>query len=201
MDNIEHIYKLAEEYEIKSVIESCREFLVNVKKTTTNAMEVLVITQECQCDKARKQCYEILKKSTVKMLTSNEYFDDLDEQSLRSVLLPKAERLEKCLTEVQPQLVGLIDCVLYLWLHSNNGHKMGGEPQKCPVHHSSSRASTSMQTRIKCPTCRLMLVQMARNSAFRAFGGKTEHYYSNSGTYFDEKCMDALQEMFSLLKM
>ena len=86
-------------------------------------------------DEVREQCYEILKGWTVQKLKSNEYFEKLDEQSLRSVLLPKAERLEKCLTEVQPQLVGLMDCVLYLWLHGDNKHKMNGEPHKCPMHY------------------------------------------------------------------
>ncbi|XP_031567478.1 uncharacterized protein LOC116302336 [Actinia tenebrosa] len=208
VENIEQIYRLAEEYQIESVMEVCREHLIHVKKTSTNAMKILVTAQVCNVHEARKQCYEILKGLTVDELKNDDYFEDLDEESQRNVLLPKAERLEKCLREIQPQLVGLIDCVLYLWFSSEDKIKlMGGSPKKCPVHQQYAKASTSMQTRIKCSACRAMFAQMANQSGCmqherltsRMTTATRQHYYSVTGAYFNETIVNVLQEMFSLL--
>jgi hypothetical protein len=202
---VEHIYRLADEYQIENVMVACRNFLSSTTITSQNATKILVLSQVCKADGVRQKCYQAIQKLTVNQLESDQDFEDLDEESLRNVLLPKAKRLEECIKSMQPQLIGLIDCVLYLWLSDNNKNKMGGMPRKCPLHFWDNTTSTPMQGRMGCDVCKSMLGQMAIFS--KSSGGFSTRstipkgpYYGSGGMYFDETIVSVLQETFNLLK-
>ena len=150
---------------MKGVADACRQVLTLTRKTSENAMEMLVLAQLCDTDEVRKQCYKELEHFTVAELKLLKGFTDLDEHSLRNVLLSKAERLEKCLERVLPQLCGLVDCVLFVWSYTNIN--MGETPSLCSVHYSNNMANTMMRTRINCDTCKRMFTQMAKNARSR----------------------------------
>jgi hypothetical protein len=215
VNNVEYIYRLADEYQTDSVIESCTKFLKTTKITSENVMKMLAISKLCQADELHQQCYDVLQQCTIEDLESKGALTDLDEDGLRSVLLQKAKGLENCMKEVLPQFIGMIDCVLYLWLQKNNENMMDGSPTRCPVHHSSktnARAETEMNTRLKCHACKAMFTEMAKNSRlpkrYRGYGIRQEEedkdieerFYSSTQMYFDENLVSVLQKMFDLLK-
>jgi hypothetical protein len=156
-------------------------------------MEILMSSQVCNADEAREHCYKRLQSMTIAELKLNEHFTEMDEQSLRNVLLPKAERLEECLSKIQPQLVGLVDFVLYLWPSSNDAQL---QPRRCPLHYTHQKAAAKIKTRINCDACIEMFTAMANNSRY----SNGTPRYSSLEMHFDEDITNVLQEMFDLLK-
>ena len=188
---MEHIYLLSDEYQVKTVTTSCFKELQVVEITNTNVSTVMVLAQKMNCDKVRQKCYKILNDMTVTALTSSKGFMTLDKESLHQTIVPKAKRLEECLRKIQPQFVGVLDCLLYIWGHIDTKTcAIKSKPTCCPVHMSYSKVSGSITDRLKCPAC---------VNAWNGMANSNGRLYSNAGMYFDYNIVSVLQEMANVL--
>jgi hypothetical protein len=179
-------------------IKDCRKFLALITKTKDNAMDILLLSQACEADKARQQCCDVLQQMTFTELENHQAFTDLDGPSTRNLLLPIVKRFQECLKRVLPELVGSMDGMLYLWCNEKNANKMGGIPSTCPTHrvyNASSWNSTPnfpvTYKRIKCDACRTTFRQMATNA---------RGYQAPSWMYLSANIVSVLEEMMDLMK-
>ena len=174
---MKHIYLLSDEYQVKSITTLCLKELQLVKITNTNVSTVIVLAQKMNCDKVRQKCCKTLNNMTVAALTSSKVFMTLDKESLHQTIVPKAKRLEECLRKIQPQFVGVLDCLLYVWGYIDTQRcPIKGNPTRCPVHMSSS-VSGSITARLKCPACVNAWKDMVSYTTYR----RNAHQYSNKG--------------------
>lgn len=208
--NMEHIYFLSDEYQANTIKTLCLNALQHVEITNDNLPTVIDFAQKMNCDKARQNCCKILNNMTVQEITSSEIFMKLDKESLRQTIVPKAQRLEECLRKIQPQFVGVLDCLSFVWKYiDTNACSIKGKPTPCPVHQAYTWSSVtgSITERIRCQACLKVWKEMVSNSYSTNYSshiGKAytvlQYKYSNTGMYFDNNIVDALQEMISILK-
>ncbi|KAK3699107.1 hypothetical protein QZH41_008903, partial [Actinostola sp. cb2023] len=176
--NVGYIYALAKEFNVEIVLEACTSYH-----------------------------YAAVTNLSVKELKNLEFLEDLDAKILRDILLPRAERLEECIVEVVPQLLGIIDCAVYLTSRISNEEMseakyrtMRGKPTLCPLHYdiNSKRAKRCVdgsKERLTCKVCMLMLADLKSNSYIDA----SNCYYTTGNFKFDENIAKVLQDMSELV--
>ncbi|XP_068759908.1 BTB and MATH domain-containing protein 36-like [Montipora capricornis] len=152
MENVEHILKLADEYQMNSVLERCGSFLRITKKDDADAMYALLLAQKYQLSAVAEECHDILAGLSLGELEAYEEFEDLDSYNLRKVLLPRMRRLEKAITDLQPEISGLLKCATWLWSEAKKSMPW------CPVHYASGIPTVSLKDRLeKCEACKNLI--------------------------------------------
>ncbi|KAK3699108.1 hypothetical protein QZH41_008904 [Actinostola sp. cb2023] len=179
--NVGYIYALAKEFHVESVLESCASYH-----------------------------YAAVKNLTVKEFKNLEFLEDLDAKTLREILLPKAERLEECIVEIIPQLLGFIDYAVYLSSNIPDGDgdiMSGNKLNLCALHYDvrTKKAKGTFDTfdklvgRLKCEVCVSMLNELEQNCYYDNFAGRRCHY-SSSNIVFNRNIAKVFQEMSALLE-
>lgn len=185
MKSVEHIYDLAEEFQVKIVLDACRKFVASQVITGENIGKLLNLSEKLNCKELRQNCLGRLKNLNFKALKDVQ----LDAQCLQNVVLPKAIRLEKCAEELLPQLLWFIDCAVYFWSNTtdkdlNTNTKRGmiaGKPKICEKHYEVGKSIVcegpktpakleNLEERLKCKMCMSMLDEMKRLT-YHTFGG------------------------------
>jgi hypothetical protein len=195
------MYKLADEYQIESVIEMCLNLIETTEITKDNIFTMFKVSKLCKKDRVHKKCFKALRHLTVSELKNADVDENLDQDELLSVLSSKASRLEKCLKRVLPEFVGLLDCVLYFWFEKGKDNVSACIPNRCPAHYLHGKASknATIKDRVKCGACRMMFLEMK----FKLLTdmGENDRYtymYTDSGAHFDD-IITSLKEMYDLL--
>ena len=149
MDSVEHILQLADEYQMQSIVDLCATCLKYEPKTKRNAMAILLLAQRYHLQGVRESCYELLKDNSIKELQEREEFDELDAESLREILIPRMQRLEKCLEELYPKFAKIVDSAIELCVNNKCPIKL------CATHFLPSGATFhNLYTRVKdCIAC------------------------------------------------
>ena len=93
--NVEYLLKLADEYQMTSVLDLCASFLRMERKRESNAMEILLLAQRYKLGSLAEDCCNVLAKMTLKDLEEYDEFEELDGKNLREILLPRMRKLEK----------------------------------------------------------------------------------------------------------
>ena len=67
MENVEHLLKLAEEYQIKTVLDLCANFLRDEPKTEDNAMKILLLAQKYRLSNVGDDCRILLAQLSLQL--------------------------------------------------------------------------------------------------------------------------------------
>ena len=184
---MEHILKLADEYQMNSVIERCGSFLRITKKGDADAMYILVLAQKYTLSAVAEECCELLADLSLEDLETHNEFEELDGYNLRQVLLPRMRRLEKAITDLQPEISGLLKCATWLWSEAKK------PMQWCPVHYAGGIATGSLKDRLRqCEACKNVISYLATNTI------RGRHHNSYMDEHPTENFVPALKELFSL---
>ena len=96
VENVEHLLKLSDEYQVKVIYNSCIKFLEDQPKTKENLMKVLTIADMYHLDNIRQGCCgNLLNNMKLKTLSEAVRLEDLDRESLQlNILMQRIARLE-----------------------------------------------------------------------------------------------------------
>ena len=209
MENVCDLLVLGDEYQVAKVKKECRKFLMSATLDDQMAMKVILLAKRCGLTDLRTKCCTQLSFIEPHRLEQLAGFQDLDGDSMKKVLLPHLERtkisgatLQTSLKEVLPQLVGLLEFLVYLIGKTNECPFL----KICPIHYDASgKASSPLRDRLKsCTACQATL------NAITELGRRT-YYYDKSGSYvegsayfhsqdshFDEKILELLSKLMIL---
>jgi hypothetical protein len=164
-------------------------------------MEVLTLAQLCQGEDIRQQCYNVLENLSIKTMESKPEFKGLDDQTVKELILRRAKRLEECLKEIKPQLIGLADFALFLLSEEGSSKKLRNRPVLCSAHHTKNKANLMMANRLDCVACKKMLRDLVKCSQYTIHTTvpRNEVYYSSTGEWFDEKVISIFEELNEVL--
>lgn len=168
MTKAEHLLKLADEYQTKSVFDLCVNYLKTLQKSKHNAIRMLFLAsvttmarEDKRLDSVRSECCGLIKNMALKEKEKreNEYFQNLDSDSLQNVFVEKVQRLEKLISEIHPQFIGLVEFCMLLCLNSTDYES---EITRCPEHFSiNNKATIDLNFRLEsCAVCRSMIQQL-----------------------------------------
>ena len=154
MENVGDLLALGDEYHVAKVTKECRKFFMSAALDNQTAAKVLLLAQKYGLDDVRAKCCDrLIKVQEVDKLKNLGGFQELDANSIKSILLPQLEGSQSCLSEVLPQLVGLMEFTVYLL-------KTGKNPsfQSCSGHYKSAgAATTASEWRLRhCTVCQEM---------------------------------------------
>lgn len=198
MDKVDHLLKLADEYQATSVFDLCVRFLNDEPKTEENAVRILYLAnstmmarEEERLDIVRRDCYSLIRDMELEDIMEKEDFKSLDRDTSESVLVKRTERLETFLKEVYPQMIGLVEFCIYLCLRDSS---YKSRMTCCPQHFpSQNKANKELLERIQtCPVCKTMIEQLIPLSKPSRFGFSVERVYGGN-CYFG-------QELISVIK-
>ena len=224
---MEHLLRLADEYQTKSVFDVCLNYLKVLPGTKENAVRTLFLTNmaamargDRRLDIVRSGCYNLIKDMSLQDIVKKDDFKNLERDSVESVLVERVKKLEGLVEVVYPQLIGLVEFCLVLCLGPK---KQNAFFRSCPEHFNSDHmALEELYTRIKkCTTCRKMIEQLVSHSeqvksqkylgpptiSFSSRGtkatykvAKLEHLYGGNH-HFDSKLVSVIQDLYKAYKV
>ncbi|CAH3174263.1 unnamed protein product, partial [Porites lobata] len=113
-ENVEHLLKLSDEYQIKHIFDACINFVETHPKTKQNVMKLRKMATNYNLDRVRDECDNLLKN--LKLTTLSEIVDlkGLDQETLQYFLEQRIKRLETALDKVYPEFMGMVECLFWL---------------------------------------------------------------------------------------
>ena len=214
MTKAEHLLKLADEYQTKSVFDLCVNYLKTLQRSEHNAIQMLFLANgtimsrgDKRLDSVRSECYGLIENMALERISKNEYFQNLDSDSLQNAFVGKVERLEKLVSEVHPQFIGLVEFCMSLCLNTT---EYRSKITRCPTHFSdNNKAKMGLNFRMgNCAVCRSMIQQLVslskKNKAKTGFGVERkalpamveDHLYGGT-SHFDSKLTSIVTEFSS----
>ncbi|XP_078375181.1 kelch-like protein 24 isoform X3 [Oculina patagonica] len=155
LNNVEHLLKLSDEYQVKVIFDPCVKFLDNQPKTEENAMKILVLASLYKLENVRQSCYYVFKNMKLQSILKASQDQDLDKENMQNILSQRIERLENFLDKVYPQFMGLVECCFWLW------HESKKYMEWCPKHFHGGRSYHGTDKLIReCTVCGEMLYRM-----------------------------------------
>lgn len=200
MNKVEHLLKLADEYQAVSVLDLCVKCLKDEPKSKENVVKIIFLAnstamtrEDDRLDGVREECNVLIKNMELTDILGKKDFKNLDRDSLENVFVQRTERLEKFLKRVYPQIIGLAEFCMFLSLESRSAIN------RCPEHYSSgSKADEGLFERIKsCTVCRKMILQLVSTSK-ETYGNK-EHRYGGI-CHFDHQLISIIQDFKKIIK-
>lgn len=201
VNNVEHLLKLADEYQVKGILDLCASCLKNEPKTESNAMRILFLAQQYGLTSVGEDCCNLLAEIKLERLEKYEQFPLLNSDNLRRILLPRMRNLEKFVRDLSPQVAGIVACTTWLWNEANKPMAW------CPTHLPNGKSKVSIRNCLRtCSTCKHVIHCLAfntveyRSSSYRSSEGYPPTYsYTNSdGDHFDSNLSNVLEKLFDL---
>ena len=197
MENVEHLLKLSDEYEVKLIFEPCTKFVRDQSITKENVMKLLRIADLYGLDDVRQSCNNLLKNMRLKTLSETVHLEDLDLANARHFLEQRIKRLEAFLDVLFPQFMGLVLCTLWLMYDGKKNVKW------CADHFESGKFKTNIRYDLEdlstCKRCGEMLRSVVKSLIFftppSTFGsGIIQNYYYKGDYHFDESLHSIIGE-------
>ena len=202
MDNVEHLLKLADEYQVKGILAMCAGCLRNEPKTEFNAMKILLLAQQYRLDNIATGCHNVLATMKLERLEWCSEFSLLDSENLRGILLPRMRKLEELVRDLSPQVAGVVACTTWLWNEATKPMAW------CPSHFSNGKSKVSLRDCLgTCPACKEVIERLALNTvqerkvarSYHSRPAVTRTYLYTDGTdHFDENLANVLEKLFNL---
>ena len=212
MNQVEHLLKLADEYQAGGVVDVCVKILKSEAKSRDNAAKILHLattTATARDDQrlleVREQCYELMVDMELK--ESYENGKSFEKEIWERVLVQRIQRLETFVREIYPQFVDFLEFSLSESLREKT-------ISPCP-HFSNGKANEHLLKRIKdCPGCQQMIKQLIFNlrqskkslPSFQIgmnaglFGGSVSAFESNSKLK-DEKAIMIILDFEKIMRV
>ena len=198
MENVEHLLKLAEEYQIKTVLDLCANFLRYEPKTEDNAMKILLLAQKYRLSNVGDDCRILLAQLSLQRLERYREFPDLNGENLRAIILPRMRRLENVIKKLSPQVSGMVAFALRLWGQGRN------DVAWCPVHIPNGIPLFSIKECLQtCPVCKKVMESLAsttsRGEMYGACKEKSKKTKSSYTDHFDTNFTSVMKDLFDLV--
>ena len=196
MENVEHLLKLAEEYQIKTVLDLCANFLRYEPKTEDNAMKILLLAQKYRLSNVGDDCRILLAQLSLQRQERYREFPDLNGENLRAIILPRMRRLENVIKKLSPQVSGMVAFALRLWGQGRN------DVAWCPVHIPNGIPLFSIKECLQtCPVCKKVMESLAsttsRGEMYEAC--KPSEGRSSYTDHFDNNFNSVMKNLFDLV--
>ena len=203
-----HLLKLADEYQANGVLDLCVKCLQDVKKSDENAVRILFLATDAviareddRLDSVRRECEILIKDMDLDNITTKSDFKKLNRDNLESVFVQRTERLETFIKDVYPQLVGLVEYCLYLKF------ELSSSINRCPQHFfkpsygACNEANVDLLQRIRsCPVCRGMITELVSSSIKSAKSNPVKYWYGGK-YHFDHKLISLLQDLTNVISL
>ena len=204
-----HLLKLADEYQANGVLDLCVKCLQDVPKSDENAVKILFLVtdtviarEDDRLDSVRRQCEILIKDMDLVNITRKSDFKKLNRDNLESVFVQRTERLETFIKDVYPQLIGLVEYCLFLKLESSSS-----SISRCPQHFPKpsygvcNKANVDLLQRIRnCPVCRGMIKQLISLSIESPKSNPVQYRYGGK-YHFDHKLISLLQDLTNVISL
>ena len=204
MEKVEHLLKLADEYEVMSIFDLCVKCLKDEPKSKKNAVRILylasatVIARDSErLDIVRQECYSLIEDMQLKDIMEKEDFKSLDRDSSERALMKRAERLETFIEEIYPQMIGLVEFCIVLCLEDSETRP--GMSTRCPHHFVVASHLRGLHERIQaCQVCKNMVEELVSLSREPIDIIYLKPRYGGS-KFFDEKLISVIQDFENVL--
>lgn len=207
---MEHLLKLADEYQAKAVLDLCVKCLKDERKTKENVVEILYLSshtviarEDGRLEGVREECYHLIKNMELAEIRGKSDYKNLERESLENALVERIERLETFLKGIYPQFIGLVECCLWAGMLLDRDHY---HISPCPQHCKSGTSNVDLLERIKsCSVCRNMIVKLVSfskifSNRFGSDSSSTDYKYG--GPYhFDNKLVAVIQDFQNILRL
>ena len=136
VENVEHLARLSDEYQVKSIFESCVQFLKKQCIKKGNVMKILRLANLYELKDIRQNCYQLLNKMRLQpILEIIQQHNDVDKEGVQNILIERIQHLEDFLDSLYPHFIGLVECCFWLWHEGKQYMKW------CPMHFDRGRSS------------------------------------------------------------
>ena len=162
MNQVEHLLKLADEYEARGIVDVCVKLLKSEAQSKDDAVKILhlatctpTVREDDRLTLVRGQCYEVTKNMELTETQGKESYKNLEKDAMERVLVERIQRLEKFVKEIYPQFMGLVEWCL--WHVLENAEVIS----TCPQHFLNKKPRGNLLRLMKdCSVCRQMIKQM-----------------------------------------
>ena len=197
-ENVEHLLKLSDEYQIKHIFDACINFVETRPKTKQNVMKLRKMATNYNLDRVRDECDNLLKN--LKLTTLSEIVDlkGLDQETLQYFLEQRIKRLETVLDKVYPEFMGMVECLLWLMFECDKVH-----PRWCVQHVTEGCLKPNFQIDSEeirqCYKCMDMFRSIeSKTRRNMRKGGFYNYHYGNYQSYHFDFLPDAIVELSKL---
>ena len=163
VENVEHLARLSDEYEVKSIFESCVQFLKKQSIKKGNVMKILRLANLYELKVIRQNCYGLLMNMRLQpILEIIQQHDDVDKEDVQNILIKRIQYLESFLDSLYPHFIGMVECCFWLW------HEGKQYMRWCPIHFDGGRSSKKIDERLQeCSVCKEMLNTFKESHFYR----------------------------------
>ena len=163
VENVEHLASLSDEYEVKSIFESCVQFLKKQSIKKGNVMKILRLANLYELKDIRQKCYQLLNNMRLQpILEIIQKHDDVDKEDVQNILIQRIQHLENFLDSLYPHFMGMVECCFWLWHEGKQYMKW------CPMHFDRGRSSKKIDERLQeCSVCKEMLNTFKESHFYR----------------------------------
>ena len=197
-ENVEHLLKLSDEYQIKHIFDACINFVETHPKTKQNVMKLRKMATNYNLDRVRDECDDLLKN--LKLTTLSEIVDlkGLDQETLQYFLEQRIKRLETVLDKVYPEFMGMVECLLWLMSESKKCSFMCGEhfTGECELRPRICIDSEEIRQCFQCS--RMFRAMLSSSRINQRKGGIWNYHYGNYDSYHFQDLKDAIDELSKL---
>jgi len=200
VENVEHLLKLSDKYEVKPIFDSCVKFLAKQQIEEGNVMKILILATLYKLENVRQGCLDLLKNMKLQSILKGAQQQDLDKENLQTILSQRTERLETFLEYLYPQFIGMMECCFWLW------HVAKRDMKWCQEHFSNGKSNMSVDKRLReCKICKEMITTMIRETKTLEYDcSRLKHVYvrtySHCGSlHFDERLPVVIEEFSTLV--
>ena len=137
-NNVEHLLELADEYQVKGVLDLCTRCLKNEPKTQSNAMKILLLAQSYGLSSISEDCRNLLAGITLERLQKYEQFPLLNNDNLLGIPLSRMRCLEEFIKDLSPQVAGIVACTTWPWNEAKKPMAW------CPAHLQNGKTKVSI---------------------------------------------------------
>jgi len=205
MENVEHLLKLSDEYQVKGIFEQCVKFLEHQPKTERNVMKIMRLVSLYKLGSVFEGCYTTIREMKRQSILEATQQEALDQETLQNIMSQRLERLETFLDRLYPQFIGVVEFCMSLFYKSDNLKK---GVTWCPFHFTNCKShSGDIDKRLReCSVCKQMLITMigtAKELGFQGFGPSRKRefpYHYGGNLYFDEAMSSLIQDFSKLIK-
>ena len=212
---MEHLLKLADEYQALGIEDVCVKMLKSEPKSEDNAVKILYLatsTATARDDQrlfqVREECYELIKDMELTETQGSESYNDMEKNTMVRVVVKRNQRLETFVKDIYPQFMGLVECCLWYCLEKTN------DVTPCPQHFSNRKTRENLLRRMKsCLVCQRMIKQMVRKLKKVTYELPYGGGFANSSTvptnkfeyegdyYFDEKVIAMIRDFEKIIRV
>jgi len=205
VENVEHLLKLSDEYQVKGIFEQCVKFLEHQPKTERNVMKIMRLVSLYKLGSVFEGCYTTIREMKRQSILEATQQEALDQETLQNIMSQRLERLETFLDRLYPQFIGVVEFCMSLFYKSDNLKK---GVTWCPFHFTNCKShSGDIDKRLReCSVCKQMLITMigtAKELGFQGFGPSRKRefpYHYGGNLYFDEAMSSLIQDFSKLIK-